>query len=676
MKQLKIVFAVFGFLCIFILSGCTGGDGGGSTSSGSGGGSSPAAGLSSEKAITSFSLNGFTGTINGTNITVTLPYGTSVNDLVATFQTTGKMVSIGDKVQSSGITSFNYTVPITYTVTAEDGTTQNYTLTVIVASIDSKNITAFSINGLAGTINGTDIKVMLPSGTDVTALVATFQTTGQKVLVGKQVQQNGKTPNNFSAPVIYTVVAADGTIQNYTVTVTIAASSDKLITLFSLNGVVGTISGTNIAVALPAGTNVTAIKAAFQFIGQKVMVGSTTQDSGNTPNNFSSPLRYTVVAMDGTTQNYTVTVTVPAPAGMVNLNMINNSGYPMSAEITSSSNSASCAGKVYNFTNQTWTTFTHDANVIDLPKGQTKLVVDHSCLIGGARLVIAKGTKNENFNSGTPDLATYTNIFDKIELGYPTDSDGTAVWNLTAVDFFAIPFQMTDGHSTVGIKSGETRKSIDDKLLAVYNANPGMYGNRFFGPNGDKNNFARVFSPLHFYTDIGNQWDSSIDANLTTLVNNNPNFKFQYSGFIYTNLSKPAPNTLSATCSDDVGTYICKLTGITTGNVVSGNVGYSTRAGSPAIAANFAGMIATVINRGVLANPAWWGTNGQVNSGDAYYQYWFKTGPYNEYEQVLTSVAIDNKIYATSYEDFWHMENSLQIGPKNNSVTITIMPFE
>jgi hypothetical protein len=683
MKQLKTVFAVLGLLCIFILNGCTGGSGNGSSGGGSSGGS-PAAGLSSEKAITSFSLNGFVGTIDGTNVTVTLPYGTSLSGLVATFQTTGKSVAVGDKIQSSGVTAFNYTVPVIYTVTAEDRTTQNYTLSVIVASVDSKAITAFSFKDAAGvvrigTINGTDINVTMPSGTDVTGLKAIFQTTGQKVTVGATTQVSGVTSNDFSLPVIYTVSAANGTAQNYTVTVTAAASSDKAITAFSINGVTGQINGTSIAVALKAGTDVSALKAAFQFIGQKVTVGTATQTSGDTPNNFSSPVIYTVFAADGTTQNYTVTVTVPAPAGMIKVTMVNNSGYPMSADLISSAGAGNpCQGKVYNFTNQTWTTFVHDTNVIDLPIGQTNLLINPSCVIGGARLFVAKGTKSENFNSGAPDLATYLNIFDKIEMGYPTDSKGVAGWNITAVDFFGIPFQMTDGHTIVGINSGETRKSIDDKLLAAYNTDPNMYDNKFFGPNGNRNNFARVFSPQHFFTTIGPVWDGSIDASLDQLVKV-PNFKFQYSGFIYTNLSKSSANTLSATCSfanDQSTKYDCELTGITTGNAVAGEVKYSTNAPNQAIAANFAGMIATVINRGVLANPEFWGTNGQVTSGDAYYQNWFKKGPFNQYEEVLTSVAIDHKIYATPYEDFWHMDNSLQIGPSNNSVTITIMPLD
>lgn len=763
MKQLKTALALFGLLCIFILNGC--GGGGGSSS-----GSSPSAGLSSNKAITSFALNGVLGVIIGTNIGVTVPYGTDITALVATFQTTGKSVAVGSRIQSSGLTPTNYTTPVVYTVTAADsttqnytvtvtiapigansitsfslngtigvitgtsiavtvpystdvtalvatfhatgqtvtvgttiqisgttpdnftspvvytvtaadGTTQNYTVTVTVAPIDAKTITSFSLNGVIGTINGTSIAVMMPYGTNVTALIATFNTTGQRVTVGTTVQSSGSTPNNFSSSVVYTVIAADGTTQNYTVTVTTSSDDANAITFFSLNGITGTISGTSIAVTMPEGTNVTGLVATYHTTGQKVIVGNIDQINTHTPNNFTSPVVYTVIAANGARQNYTVIVTVPAPAGSVKLTIINNSGYPMSADLISSAgdDNPTCEGKVYNFATGTWTPFIHDANVIDLPTGQTALFINPSCLKGGARFVVAKGSKNENFNanmtapnSGAPDLAKYTNIYDKIEMGYPTGSTGAATWNLTAVDFFGIPFQMTDGHTIVGINSGETRSSVNAKLSAAYNTNPGMYGNRFFGPNGDRNNFARIFSPQHFYTDIGNQWDSSINANLDTLISE-PNFNFQYAGFTYTNLSKPSPNTLRATCSDLTGSYICNLTGITTGNAIAGEVQYSTTAGSPAIAANFAGMIATVINRGVLANSLHWGS---ASGGDDYYKYWFQTGPYNEYEAALLSVAIDHKIYATSYEDFWHMENGLQIGPANNSVTVTILPFD
>ncbi len=50
----------------------------------------------------------------------------------------------------------------------------------------SKAITAYSLAGVAGTVNeaAKTIAVTMPFGTDVTALVATFTTTGASVTVG------------------------------------------------------------------------------------------------------------------------------------------------------------------------------------------------------------------------------------------------------------------------------------------------------------------------------------------------------------------------------------------------------------------------------------------------------------------------------------------------------------
>jgi hypothetical protein len=88
-----------------------------------------------------------------------------------------------------------------------------------------KSIMAFSFANPAatGTIdeNAKTIALTEPYGTDVTALVATFTTTGTTVEVNSVVQVSGTTQNDFTNPVIYTVIAQDGSTVAYTVTVTI-----------------------------------------------------------------------------------------------------------------------------------------------------------------------------------------------------------------------------------------------------------------------------------------------------------------------------------------------------------------------------------------------------------------------------------------------------------------------
>jgi type II secretory pathway pseudopilin PulG len=67
-------------------------------------------------------------------IKVVLHEGTSVTNLIATFVTDGMEVRVSNVKQLSGITSNNYTNPLTYTVVAETGPSANYTVSVVFNS--------------------------------------------------------------------------------------------------------------------------------------------------------------------------------------------------------------------------------------------------------------------------------------------------------------------------------------------------------------------------------------------------------------------------------------------------------------------------------------------------------------------------------------------------------------
>ncbi|WP_405246592.1 beta strand repeat-containing protein [Cellulophaga sp. Asnod2-G02] len=247
------------------------------------------------KDITDFAINGVAGTITGTNISVTLPAGTDVTALEPTVTHTGATVSpVSDAAQ-------DFTNSVIYTVTAEDASTQEYTVMVTVAPSDSKDITAFSIDGINGTITGTDISITLPSTTDVTALETTVTHTGATVSPVSGVAQD------FTNPVIYTVSAEDASTQEYTITVTVAQSDSKDITTFTIDGVNGTITGTDITVILPSTTDVTALSPSITHTGASINPAS------GVAQDFTSPVEYTVTAADGTTQVYTITVSL-APA--------------------------------------------------------------------------------------------------------------------------------------------------------------------------------------------------------------------------------------------------------------------------------------------------------------------------------------------------------------------------
>lgn len=277
------------------------------------------------KAITSYSINNVNGIITGQNIVLVLPFGSSLTNLIATFATSGTNVTIGSTKQLSATTANNFTSPLSYVVTASDGSTATYVVTVTVASVSSKSILAYSINNVPGVITGQGIVVTLPTGTNVTNLIATYIATASNVAIGTTPQSSGTTVNNFTSPVPYTITAADGSIATYTVTVLLASASSNFITGYSINNIPGVITGQNIVVTVPFGTDVTGLIATFAATGTNITVGNTTQVSTVTPNNFTGAVTYTVTASNGTTSTYTVTVVVASnSANAITSYSINN----------------------------------------------------------------------------------------------------------------------------------------------------------------------------------------------------------------------------------------------------------------------------------------------------------------------------------------------------------------
>lgn len=281
---------------------------------GCGGGGSGSSAPSSAKAFTAYSLAGITGTRNETStpktIVVTVRSGTNVSALVATFSAPGASVTVSGVAQTSGVTANNFTSPVVYMVTAADGTTAIYAVTVV----PNPAIIAFSLAGVKGTIDETakTIAVTVPYVTNVTSLAAAFTATGTGtgVTAVGVAQTSGVTMNDFTNSVAYTAIATDGTTATYTVTVTRALNPNKTITSYSLDGIPGTIDPTNptISVPMPYGKNITALVATFTTTGASVKVGSLEQQSLVTTNDFTNPVAYTVTAVDGTTTTYTVTV--------------------------------------------------------------------------------------------------------------------------------------------------------------------------------------------------------------------------------------------------------------------------------------------------------------------------------------------------------------------------------
>lgn len=70
------------------------------------------------------------GTIAGLDVAISIPYGLSADELIASFTFTGASVKIGSVDQVSNSTRNDFTEAVIYTVYAEDGSKTDYTVTV------------------------------------------------------------------------------------------------------------------------------------------------------------------------------------------------------------------------------------------------------------------------------------------------------------------------------------------------------------------------------------------------------------------------------------------------------------------------------------------------------------------------------------------------------------------
>jgi outer membrane protein assembly factor BamB len=179
---------------------------------------------SSAKGISSFAIlasvnaylpNDINGEIVGDSIYLPDPPGISLVDRTPTIAYTGASIS------PSPTTTQNFSNPVTYTVTASDGSTVSYVVVPKQLS-GAKSITSFVFKAadnpglaadLTGTIGNDSIFVHADSTATLTSLVPAI------VYNGVSLSPASGTKQDFSKPVAYTVTAQDGTTAGYIVIV-------------------------------------------------------------------------------------------------------------------------------------------------------------------------------------------------------------------------------------------------------------------------------------------------------------------------------------------------------------------------------------------------------------------------------------------------------------------------
>ncbi|HTU56820.1 MAG TPA: hypothetical protein VMF89_00275, partial [Polyangiales bacterium] len=238
---------------------------------------------------------------------VDLPFGSMVTALVPRIEHAGVSVS-----PESGEAQ-DFTQPVDYTVRASDGSETVYTVTVNVLSelaqpgaldagslaLDAtKQITHFSIAGVPATIAGDKIELTVPHDTRL------LNITPELVYEGAAILPSPLDPQDFRGIVRYTVMAHDGSTHEYSVYVTVAENESNAITHFRVFDTESTITGDQIVLVLPAGTDLTMLEP------QIILSGGTVMPPSGEQQDFSQPVQYTTTGRDGSTRTYTVLVSL------------------------------------------------------------------------------------------------------------------------------------------------------------------------------------------------------------------------------------------------------------------------------------------------------------------------------------------------------------------------------
>ena len=188
--------------------------------------------ISSTKELLNFSIlksdnqgkvvNDVEASIQGSVITLPLDKYDDLKSLIAVFEYNGKSITINGVKQESGVTSNDYSQPLVFTVEAEDGSKQQYT--VEIALKDTGVLSAFRFLKKNNAFLTADVSSSIGEESIIplvtfsqSELIPTFTTNSVKVLVDEVEQKSGMTKNDFSSPVVYQFIMRNGETFQYTV---------------------------------------------------------------------------------------------------------------------------------------------------------------------------------------------------------------------------------------------------------------------------------------------------------------------------------------------------------------------------------------------------------------------------------------------------------------------------
>lgn len=263
---------------------------------------------SNKKDILSFALSDQTdtATIDKTNkqVSVMVKYN-------ADLKKQAPKITVSDKATidpASGDTVDFSTNPVTYTVTAEDNSTQGWKVSVTKTAEMEKKILSFVLNeqvsnAVIDDVNDS-VKITVVPSADLTKLTPTI-TVSDGVTIDPA---SGTTVDFSKGPVKYTLTATDGSTQVWTVVVTRSLYAGHLITAVTIpNQVSSSHTSNSYTIVMPSGTDLTSLVPTIEVSPGAVI----SPVSGQSTDFSQGPVSYTVTSETGTSATWKIFVTLP-----------------------------------------------------------------------------------------------------------------------------------------------------------------------------------------------------------------------------------------------------------------------------------------------------------------------------------------------------------------------------
>lgn len=168
---------------------------------------------------------------------------------------------------------------------------------------------------IAGKIENNTITLSFPESVALDRITATFTFNGKEVHIAGTKQVSGFNSNDYTKPIVYTIVAEDLSEVNYRVIIQFneeeltfsSFSFEKSTNPLLQKDYLLTIASEEITSRVPASSK--SLIATFETSAKEVFIDGVPQVSGVTLNDFSKPVTYTLISESGFKKSYSINIT-------------------------------------------------------------------------------------------------------------------------------------------------------------------------------------------------------------------------------------------------------------------------------------------------------------------------------------------------------------------------------